>query len=58
MKKVILALALILSVAFTSCKQHDTAGTTGADSTAVATDTVKADSTQVDSTAVAKDSVK
>jgi hypothetical protein len=58
MKKVILALALISSVTFTSCKQHDSAETTGVDSTSVATDSVQADSTSVDTTAVVKDSVK
>jgi len=42
-------LALVVTLAFVSCKH---------DATAVATDSVKADTTSVDTTAVVKDTVK
>ena len=58
MKKVILALALVVTLAFVSCKHDAAATTTTTDSTAVATDSVKADTTCVDTTAVVKDTVK
>lgn len=58
MKKVILALALVVTLAFVSCKNDATATATTIDSTAVATDSVKADTTSVDTTAVVKDTVK
>ena len=53
MKKVILALALVVTLAFVSCKNDATATATTTDSTAVATDSVKADTTSV-----VKDTVK
>ncbi len=60
MKKVIIALALVATLVSVSCKNHDTTGTTGTDSTAVAVDSAKVDTTTVkaDTTAVAKDTVK
>lgn len=48
MKKVFLALSMFIALAVTSCKQAETTGTTGTDSTAVAVDTVKVDSTTVE----------
>jgi hypothetical protein len=60
MKKVIIALALVATLVSVSCKNHDTAETTGTDSTAVAVDSAKVDTTTVktDTTTVAKDTVK
>jgi hypothetical protein len=53
MKKVILALALVVTLAFVSCKNDAEATTTTTDSTAVAVDSVA-----VDTAAVATDSVQ
>ncbi len=53
MKKVILALALVVTLAFVSCKHGAEATTTTTDSTAVAVDSVA-----VDTAAVATDSVQ
>ena len=53
MKKVFLALAMIISLVVTSCNQVATTETTGTDSTKVVVDSVK-----VDSTAVTVDTVK
>lgn len=55
MKKVILALALVVTLAFVSCKHgaEATTATTTTDSTAVAVDSVA-----VDTAAVATDSVQ
>jgi outer membrane lipoprotein SlyB len=61
MKKMIFALALLVAVSFTSCKNDATAtDALATDSTAVAIDSVKVDTTatSVDTAKVAKDSVK
>tara|TARA_R110000782_G_scaffold15939_3_gene46106 strand:- start:3105 stop:3266 length:162 start_codon:yes stop_codon:yes gene_type:complete len=47
MKKVILTLALIVTLAFVSCKNDADASITTTDSTAVATDSIKVDTTGV-----------
>lgn len=58
MKKVFLALSMFIALAVTSCKQAETTGTTGTDSTTVAVDTVKVDSTTVVVDTVKVDTVK
>ena len=58
MKKMIFALALLVAVSFTSCKNDAKAtDTVTSDSTAVAKDSVKVE-TKVDTAKVVKDSVK
>lgn len=53
MKKIIFVLTVLATLTVTSCKNHDTVATTGADSTAVVVDSVK-----VDSVSVTTDTVK
>jgi outer membrane lipoprotein SlyB len=50
MKKVFLALVIIMATTVTSCKQIEATETTTADSTAVQVDSVKVDTTAADTT--------
>jgi outer membrane lipoprotein SlyB len=57
MKKVFLALSMFIALTVTSCKQAETTGTTGTDSTTVVVDSV-VDSTTVQVDTVQVDTVK
>jgi hypothetical protein len=52
MKKVFLALAIMMAITVTSCKQVEATETTTVDSTSVQVDSVQVDSTSADTTAV------